>query len=686
MKRPLPKIYRLSGRLHKYVVFIFSSFLFSFPAISQNTVDSLHRLLSDSHDDSSRYEAAKALYNYFEERNRDSALLYANEELRLAEKNNKKLVEATSLVNIAYQLTGKGKYAPALKSLLRAFEIAEDPRNEEKENWTLFDADAVTRQRLLVLSYTHHIFAILMRNVQNPEKEIVHFLKARELALEINSVNRVMLANLNVGRAYMRINADSALWYENEAEKLSISSGRKKYVGHIYVTRGLIYFTKKDKNKALEDYQRGVSWSVDKSTFTSLLGAYFFLSEYYLAEGNKDSALFYSKKTVETFQFLGAVTGPIVNLGTIYKNLYKSYEIRKQLDSAYKYQALALYVSDSLYQERIKGFSEFQNITFMNELDVQRMEKEKVVYQGRVRAMFLLGGIGVLLLLAIIFFRNNRQKNKANIKIEKAYENLKSTQQQLIQSEKMASLGELTAGIAHEIQNPLNFVNNFSEINVELLAELKQGPLKKLPEENREEANNIIDDLDLNMQKIGHHGKRADGIVKGMLLHSRNNNGQKELTNINALSDEYLRLAYQGLRAKDKSFNAALETDFDKRIGLVNIVPQDIGRVILNLINNAFYAVDEKTKLGLPGYQPTVTIKTKKNNNSISIFVQDNGNGIPQKVIDKIFQPFFSTKPTGQGTGLGLSMSYDIVKAHGGEIKVESREGEGTDFIVDIPL
>ncbi len=683
---PLPKTYWRFCRLYKYVVALFLSVLFSFSAISQNTIDSLHQLLSGSRSDSSMYEAAKALYNYFEERNRDSALLYANEELRLAEKNNKKLVEATSLGNIGYQLTGKGKYALALKSMLRAFQIAEDPRNEAEENWTLFNAEEATSKRLLVLSYTHHMFAILMRNVQNPEKEIAHFLKARELAVQINSINRIMLADFNLGRSYLGINPDSALWYENESEKLSISSGKQKYLGHIYITRGFIYFKKNDKLKSLQDYHKGVNTSIEKNNFISLLGAYFYLSEYYLGEGNKDSSLYYSNKTLETFQFLGSVTGPIVNLGTIYKILYRSYELRKQQDSAYKYQGLALYAIDSLSQERIKGLSEFQDITFMNELDMQKMEKEKVVYQGRVRTMFLLGGIGVLLLLAIIFFRNNRQKHKANIKIEKAYENLKATQQQLIQSEKMASLGELTAGIAHEIQNPLNFVNNFSEINVELLAELKEGPLKNLPEEDREEANNIINDLDLNMQKIGRHGKRADGIVKGMLLHSRSSSGQKELTDLNALSDEYLRLAYHGLRAKDKSFNATLETDFDKKIDLVNVVPQDIGRVILNLINNAFYAVDEKTKLGLPDYQPTVSIKTKKNDNSISIFVKDNGNGIPQKVIDKIFQPFFSTKPTGQGTGLGLSMSYDIVKAHGGEIKVESREGEGTDFIVGIPL
>ncbi len=262
---------------------------------------------------------------------------------------------------------------------------------------------------------------------------------------------------------------------------------------------------------------------------------------------------------------------------------------------------------------------------------------------------------------------------------------LKATQKQLIQSEKMASLGELTAGIAHEIQNPLNFVNNFSEVNNELIEELKSQKSKLKSEEQDE----ILNDIFQNNEKINHHGQRAAAIVKGMLQHSRSSSGVKEPTDINALCDEYLRLSYHGLRAKDKSFNATMKTDFDKSIGNINIIPQDIGRVVLNLINNAFYAVDEKKKQNIPGYEPTVTIKTTQNplsgGRGAVISVSDNGNGIPQKVLDKIFQPFFTTKPTGQGTGLGLSLSYDIVKAHGGEIKVKTLENEGTEFSFMLP-
>jgi signal transduction histidine kinase len=271
--------------------------------------------------------------------------------------------------------------------------------------------------------------------------------------------------------------------------------------------------------------------------------------------------------------------------------------------------------------------------------------------------------------------------------IEKAYTELKATQAQLIQSEKMASLGELTAGIAHEIQNPLNFVNNFSEVNIELADELKSGLNKStLPPNEKNNLVTIVDDIVQNQDKINHHGKRADAIVKGMLQHSRISNGVKEPTNINTLADEFLRLAYHGLRAKDRTFNATMKTDFDETIGNINIIPQDIGRVILNVINNAFYAVTEKKKQLADGYEPTVSVSTKKMGNKILISVKDNGNGIPQKVLEKIFQPFFTTKPAGQGTGLGLSLSYDIVRAHGGELKAETKEGENAEFIIELPI
>jgi signal transduction histidine kinase len=259
--------------------------------------------------------------------------------------------------------------------------------------------------------------------------------------------------------------------------------------------------------------------------------------------------------------------------------------------------------------------------------------------------------------------------------------NLESTQAQLIQSEKMASLGELTAGIAHEIQNPLNFMNNFSEVNKELIEEMKHELLTG----NLSEVTLIANNIQQNEDKINHHGKRADAIVKGMLQHSQSSAGRKEPTDLNALTDEYLRLAYHGYRAKEKSFNAMLKTNYDESIGKINIIPQDMGRVLLNIYNNAFYAVMQRKKTISEGYEPAISVSTKLNNGMAEIRVVDNGNGIPKKLIDKIFQPFFTTKPTGEGTGLGLSLSYDIIKTQGGALKVESKEGEGTEFVVLIP-
>jgi len=306
----------------------------------------------------------------------------------------------------------------------------------------------------------------------------------------------------------------------------------------------------------------------------------------------------------------------------------------------------------------------------ISEFKLERTEKVK-----RTTSILLEETIGEL-------EQKRRSIEVTNEELNQSLKELKAAQAQLIQSEKMASLGELTAGIAHEIKNPLNFVNNFSEVSKELLEDLKQEIINKNHEEVKEIAKDVIE----NLEKILHHGKRADSIVKGMLQHSRSSSSVKELTDINVLVDEYLRLAFHGLRAKDKSFNANLESNFDSSVGKIEIVPQDIGRVILNLITNAFYAVNEKKLNSTDAYSPTVSVSTLKKDGRIEIMVKDNGNGIPEIVLDKIFQPFFTTKPTGQGTGLGLSLSYDIIKAHNGDIKVKTKEKQGAEFIISLPI
>ena len=368
------------------------------------------------------------------------------------------------------------------------------------------------------------------------------------------------------------------------------------------------------------------------------------------------------------------------------------FEEQHMLDSAFAYQKATLALKDQLFNSN--NIRQVQLLAFNEDM---RKQQEAEAARKRLSANIITALMALLLFVLVIvaiIYRNNRHRKKAyallqqqknetdqqKLKAESALQRLKATQSQLIQSEKMASLGELTAGIAHEIQNPLNFVNNFSEVSNELIEEMKDEFRKG----ETEEGFAIADDIKQNLEKILHHGKRADAIVKGMLQHSQSSSGIKEPTNINALADEYLRLSYHGLRAKDNTFNATLKTDFDETIGNINIIPQDIGRVLLNLINNAFYAVNEKKKQQSENYVPTVSVSTKKVTDKIEIKVGDNGNGIPQKIADKIFQPFFTTKPTGQGTGLGLSLAYDIVKAHGGEIKINTKEGEGTEFIIQL--
>jgi len=386
-----------------------------------------------------------------------------------------------------------------------------------------------------------------------------------------------------------------------------------------------------------------------------------------------------------------------------YKLIAELYKEIGNGDLAAETYAIYTAKQDSIQAEQNK----YRSISF--EAEQQMSEQNRAIAQlesqNKISSLtknFLIGIAALFVLIAAGLYNRFRVKKKANKVLEKTLTDLKSTQAQLIQSEKMASLGELTAGIAHEIQNPLNFVNNFSDLNTELIDELTDEAEKG----NLEEVKAIAKDLRGNEQKINHHGKRADAIVKGMLQHSRTNSGTKEPTDINALADEYLRLAYHGLRAKDKSFNATMKTDFDQSIGKVDLISQDIGRVILNLITNAFYAVSEKQKSRLTpyplegglDYQPTVSVTTKHQpplpggrgsdgtNGFIEISVRDNGSGIPAHILDKIFQPFFTTKPTGQGTGLGLSLSYDIVKAHGGELKVETKEGEGSEFTIILPI
>ena len=490
---------------------------------------------------------------------------------------------------------------------------------------------------------------------------------------------------------------DSVRYYADKAYQnaISIFHGPDNIYGGVLNDLGTVYFGIGEDSLALDFLRRSfIYFTLNHNELNNYAETTLGLANYFKKAGLADSSFHYAKLTFTISQnrsflnYLSESSGLIADY----------YNHKHNTDSAYYYQQIGFDAYKTLYSD--ENSRQIQNIAFaeqQREEDVAQAKKTAAdQYRSRLNKYILIGGLLILSVLVFGLWRRNIFKQRSFVLLQKQKEQiqdtltqLRSTQSQLIQSEKMASLGELTAGIAHEIQNPLNFVNNFSEVNKELVDELQQ----ELKAGKIDDAIEISNDIKANEEKINHHGKRADAIVKGMLQHSRSSSATKEPTDINKLADEYLRLAYHGLRAKDKSFNATMKTDFDESIGNINIIPQDIGRVILNLITNAFYAVTEKKKSPHPltggeNYEPVVTVTTKRlgsplgDGGKVEIKVADNGNGIPQKVLDKIFQPFFTTKPTGQGTGLGLSLSYDIIKAHGGELKVETKEGEGSEFII----
>ncbi len=650
----------------------------------QKQLDSLQVTLKNAANDTIRMEVYYQLGVYYNEINRDSSLFYLNKSIPLAQKLKLKINEAKVLSVKGYMLTQIGNYPRSLETFLQALKIAEDPASE-KYTWNLPKGKTPQNARLNALGWIYHIMGHLYGATGNTDKQISNYFTAISLAESVQDTVLFALANMNIGRVYFRVNKlDSALIFAQRALDVlsTLSFEQRKYEGATLNVIGNIYQEKGNLNQAVDAYMKAVQANTEHNNFTNLEFTYTSLGGLYITLKKPDSAMVYALKALKTAKSVGQPLG----LADAYGFLSKVYSYQNNKDSAFAYLKLATTLKDSLNNVEKKNLLAYQNVGFDEQLRLQKLEEEKIQMQSKIRTNTLAGSLFTLLVIAFFLYRNNRQKQKAKQNIEKAYDQLKSTQSQLIQSEKMASLGELTAGIAHEIQNPLNFVNNFSEVSNELIDEMND----ELDKGDIEEAKAISKDIKENGQKINHHGKRADAIVKGMLQHSRTSTGQKELTDINALADEYLRLSYHGLRAKDKSFNADFKTEFDESLPKINVIPQDIGRVLLNLINNAFYAVSEarspKPEAGSNDYKPEVIVSTKKSADKIEISVHDNGPGIPSAIVDKIFQPFFTTKPTGQGTGLGLSLSYDIVKAHGGEISVESNPKNGTIFIINLPI
>jgi two-component system NtrC family sensor kinase len=515
----------------------------------------------------------------------------------------------------------------------------------------------------------------------------IRIIESHDLNLnKYNEYNRAMWT------MYDAKNYDKAFHYREMKEELVSKENKEDFLADSYSLEGHILLDQNKFEDAIPFLERALEISLRSNRPSSDEWEAYRLADCYYHLKDYKTALKYALQSQELLDAGNLRLKRYLNL-----ILAEIYDALDNQNKAYKHLKIFTDLLKESKEEDVASLvirAEVRSVLDKKEKEIDLLEQEQYVkeQENRAQRLWIISIGGALLsalLLSFILYRNNKNRQKANRILQKQKERiqetlneLKVTQSQLIQSEKMASLGELTAGIAHEIQNPLNFVNNFSEVNTELLTEMKEEIEKK----NFDEVEAIADDVIANQQKINRHGKRADAIVKGMLQHSRTSSGQKDLTDINALTDEFLRLAYHGLRAKDKSFNANLQTNFDPSIGKVNVAAQDMGRVILNLINNAFYAVNERKKLGEEGYEPTIIASTKKSGDLLEISIADNGMGIPSEIKDKIFQPFFTSKPTGEGTGLGLSLSYDIVKAHGGELKVETEINEGTQMKIILPL
>jgi len=662
----------------KKLVFIFC-FLLSMESKAQYYYrDSMIKALQNAKDDTSRIVTRGLLAYYYSLNQVDSGMLLANQAIREAQQAHYKYGEFVANRARFFSYNSVSNYNKVLEIALANLSIAK----------------AVENNRMAAMSTALTDLSLIDREMSAYDESLAN---CRESI-------RIQEANHDVGwdcwdcrGAYFSLTIiflqqkkmDSVLFFAQKGfDGMAGSPQSRLALCLAYAILGNTHLAMGHVQTAEGCFRNGIASATKYNTQYLLARLYFNFANLFRKTGRIDSALHYAQASLAIctkYKYANYA----LDASSVLANIYESH---KNSDSALKYVKLML-TSDSIFnQQKVQQF-----VGLLSD-EKQRSVKEQAArqqYKDRIRIYSLLIALVIFSLIAFLLYRNNKQNQKANkvlqlqkeeieqqrTKAEATLEELKSAQEQLIQSEKMASLGELTAGIAHEIQNPLNFVNNFSEVNKELIAELREEQQKDV--RNAAFENNILKDIEQNEEKIGHHGKRAEAIVKAMLLHSNVNTSQKEMVDLNALADEYLRISYHGFRARDKKFNASLETNYDETIGKINIVPQDMGKALINLFNNAFYAVNEKAKFQDNAFEPQVAIKTKKIGDWLEVRIRDNGNGIPRKILDKIFQPFFTTKPTGQGTGLGLSLAYDIItKEHGGQLKVETREGEYAEFII----
>jgi len=681
---------------------------------SQTTLeDSLLIILSNPLQDTNRVMALIRLGDLYRFARPQEAVAMMQDAKDLAVKLNFKKGEIQVLNLLGESARVNGEYTKSLEIQLKALEMSKTLKNASTE------ANSLT---YIGLTYTE---------IGDYRPGLNFLNQAFALHDKLNMVVNGSFDLSNIGYTYEKLGLlDSALFFQLKAREYLKQFYHIALESLILTRLGQLKLLMGHPRDALALGNEALNRALRTGDMRNQSGALFRIAEAYYAMDQPDSSLYFARKGLALSQ---QFVQRNISLD-LYNLLTKIHLDKNRLDSAFYYQKLSIAVKDSLFgPQKIK---ELQLVTFNEFQRQQKSEAERLMHKNRVKIYSLLALVLTFSGMGIVLYRNYVQKQEANTILAKTLIDLQATQSQLIQSEKMASLGELTAGIAHEIQNPLNFVNNFAEINKELLDEIQEERRKparpdsfqetvsdgEKGERNDRLVSELFNTVRENEEKIHQHGKRADAIVKGMLQHSQKQVGVKEPTNINALSEEYLRLAYHGFQAKNPNFSAELKIELDPTLPIVNVIPQDIGRVLLNIYNNAFWFLsealakdracaskskgDSESPLNLKDYTPTVIISTKNKSDKVEIRVKDNGPGIPPHVVDKIFQPFFTTKPTGQGTGLGLSLAYDIIKAHQGELKVvtidesnlpaassvlneqrtKSDVTTGSEFIIEIPI
>ena len=657
-------------KLIKYCFIALIIFAVFYPASGQGPVKFVPRKYSrqDSIYEERLFQKSSSFFNS----NIDSATYFIKKEIAFSQKAGYLRGDIRSHVVFATLMGRIGNLPQSIKIILEQI-----PRAREIGFW-------------IAVAQCYYVLGLDYQQMGNHKASLRNFLMCKVVTDRNRLEKFAFFSKINLAREYLNIKmADSAQYYLDMANSLAKKTSYKDYDEIILGVKGGIEIIRGNYRQGINDCKKSLLKNSNNLNLASITNIS--LATAYQQLKRNDSCIYYAKVAYKQAVFVKNL-----NLAIAAANLLKdAYYNLNDFKIAFNYQQIMLEARDSLYNG--EKAVEIQNELFSEAQERRKIEDAKTETQSKKRQYIIIAVLTIILITSLFLFYTNSQSKKSNKDLQlrnnqidnqhnvlkQAFSDLKSTQAQLIQSEKMASLGELTAGIAHEIQNPLNFVNNFSEVNAELLEEM----MEEIDKGGFVNVKLLSADIYENEKKINLHGKRADAIVKGMLEHSRTSTGDLQLTNLNDLADEFLRLSYHGLRANDKNFNAEILTHFDKTIPQINIVQQDIGRVLLNLFNNAFYAVNEKKKISGADYKPEVTVITSSKSNEIEIRVKDNGNGIPDAIKDKIMQPFFTTKPSGKGTGLGLSLSYDIVvKGHGGSIEVESKEMEFTAITVKLPI